>query len=67
MKKGSIISVIINGFGAIFWTVRAVLDIINTTYVKSPISLVLVVVCTICWDIAFVVQLISYIRSKNRE
>lgn len=67
MKKGSIISVIIFGFGAIFWTIRAALDIINKTYVKSPISLVLVVVCTICWDVAFVVQLISYIRSKNGE
>ena len=67
MKKVSIVSAIIYGICAVFWTLRAMFDVINTPYTATPILLVSEVVCAVCLIVAFIVQLKRCTKSEKEE
>ena len=70
MKKPSAFTVKAIGLCAAIWTIRAIFEIINKTYLGSRLWYALSIACAVLWILAFVVMYLKYRKnteSKNTE
>ena len=66
MKKLNYFVVILFGFNALIWTVRAIFDVLSQTHNNSVLWIGLSILNAVLWNISFIVNLKRY-RSNQEE
>ena len=64
MKKTNGLSVILFGFCAVIWTIRAILEVIDKTY-NSFQGFGMNMLCAVLWIAAFILNLKNYRSNKD--
>ena len=65
MKKPSLITVILFGWCAVIWTIRAIVEVASLTHNDSVFWVILNILCAIIWIVAFVINLKRYGANKE--